>query len=67
MASNSKLISFDVCNLFPSIPLTDVEKQLRVAKLTNPRVKFEILGLLEVCLNQNISYPMTFFSVAMKV
>lgn len=54
--SNSKLISFDVCNLFPSIPINDtialVEELLSV-KNVNIVKKQDILASLKTCLEQN--------------
>lgn len=50
------IASFDVVNLFPSIPGKDVEdiiKDLLLDGNTNPVVSREILQLLSLCLNQN--------------
>lgn len=53
---NGKLVSFDVSNLFPSIPPLDtinlVEKLLAKNNV-NPIIKQDILQLLSVCLKQN--------------
>lgn len=56
LPSNAKFVSFDVSNLFPSIPVIDsvklVEKLLLKNKV-NPVKKQEILNTLEVCVQQN--------------
>jgi hypothetical protein len=53
---NAKLISFDVQNLFPSVPPNDTIKlvqDLLDKNNTNPVVKQDILNLLKTCLDQN--------------
>ena len=51
-----KLISFDITNLFPSIPITDLK--IILSKLINssfsvPSQREHIQNLLDICLNQN--------------
>ena len=51
-----KLISFDITNLFPSIPITDLKTI--ISKLINssfsvPSQREHIQNLLDICLNQN--------------
>lgn len=54
--NNAKLISFDVQNLFPSIPPKDVIKlvqSLLDKNNINPITKEEIIDSLKICLKQN--------------
>lgn len=56
LPNNSKLISFDVTNLFPSIPpleTLELVKKLLHANNTNIVIIKEIIELLEICLSQN--------------
>ena len=50
------LLSFDVKNLFPSIPpadVVDIVEKLLEKNCNNPRMREDILNLSKVCLNQN--------------
>lgn len=56
LPNNSKLISFDVTNLFPSIPPHEtiiLVKKMLYDKNVNVIIINEILHLLEICLDQN--------------
>lgn len=54
--TNARLISFDVQNLFPSIPPNDtvnLVENLLIKNQVNPVIKQEILNLLQICLDQS--------------
>ncbi|KAL3283487.1 hypothetical protein HHI36_006627 [Cryptolaemus montrouzieri] len=56
---NSKLISFDVENLFPNIPPKDtyyLVEELIEKNHVNTIIKSDILSLLPICLHQNYFY-----------
>lgn len=56
LPNNAKFISFDVSNLFPSIPPKDtllIVKDLLIKKNVNIIIQDHILQMLEVCLEQN--------------
>lgn len=56
LPNNAKLVSFDVANLFPSIPLKDTVKlveKLLVNNNVNSVKKQELVNALEACLEQN--------------
>ena len=66
LPNNAKVISFDVTNLFPSIPVQDtitlVEKLL-TSKNTDIIIKQDILEVLKICLDQNyFEFNGTFYS-----
>uniref|UniRef100_A0A8D9DWV2 Reverse transcriptase domain-containing protein n=1 Tax=Cacopsylla melanoneura TaxID=428564 RepID=A0A8D9DWV2_9HEMI len=51
---NAKLISFDVKNLFPSVPVQEVKDMIvnRLSHLSEP-LQVEVKKTLDICLNQN--------------
>lgn len=53
---NAKIVSFDVCNLFPSVPTIDckiIVDDMLHKKLINPTIISDINHTLSTCLNQN--------------
>ena len=56
LPTNARLVSFDIQNLFPSIPPKDtivLVENLLVNNRVNPVIKNDIINLLKTCLNQN--------------